>query len=102
MNEKWYLETIKELKESVAKLTKIIDEFSDWTTKRVTKLQSGMIDFKRFYLAKRILNCRDCRGIVIFDWDPPIIMRELNNDTAKLCEKHKKEIDEFNHNYASD
>lgn len=102
LDEKWYLEKIKELEESVGKLTEVVNKLCDWTEKRLTELRSSMIDFERFYLVKRILSCKNCRGIIVFDWEPPIIMKELNNDTAKLCEKHKKELEEFNHNYASD
>lgn len=96
--EEWHLKKLEEMGKFVSGLIGT----SGTLCERIINIESKMIDFERFYLAKRIISCRDCRGIVVFDWEPPIIMKELHNDTAKLCEKHQKELDEFNRKYASD
>jgi len=59
-------------------------------------ITSEMIDAMRFYLMWRILKCPDCEDIKVVDWEPPIYMK------GKVCDKHKKAIEEFNHKYASD
>jgi len=83
-------------RERIEKLEKLVDGLIGATG----KLYNRVIKLELFYLANRILGCNNCHGVVIFDWEIPIIMKELHNDTAKLCPKHQKELDEFNERYA--
>ena len=64
--------------------------------RRIFDLESQVIDVERFYLAFKISQCQKC-NVTILDWGLPIIMSGRN-----ICEKHQKELDEFNRKYASD
>lgn len=98
MDEKWYLEKIRELEDSVGTLTKINRKLYDM----IVSLGSEMIDLKRFYLAFRISQCKDCKSIGVLNWESPITFRALSFHRVELCEKHQKELDEFNRKHASD
>lgn len=75
------------------------EEFRDM---EILKLESSMIDFIRFYLAFRIVHCEEC-NVIVQDWEPPIIFTIAEERTPKIfCEKHKNELEEFNHKYTSD
>lgn len=60
-----------------------------------------MIDAMRFYMVWKILHCPDCKDIEVINWEPPITMRATSSE-SRICKKHEKEMDEFNHKYASD
>lgn len=97
MDEKWYLEKIKGLEDSVGKLIEINEKLWD----RIINLGGEMIDLKRFYLAFKISQCKECNTKVI-DWESPIIFTALDSSKASICKKHQKEMDEFNRRHASD
>jgi len=56
-------------------------------------IEERLTTLEMFYLAKRILGCKNCRGIVIFDWEIPNIMLEISR--GKLCPKHAREFAEL-------
>ena len=96
MDEKWYLEKIKELEDSVGKLIKINGTLWD----RILGLGGELIDLKRFYLAFKISQCGEC-NVQVINWESPIIFTTLNSNRDSICNKHQKELDEFNRKYAS-
>jgi hypothetical protein len=67
----------------------------------IKMLTSEMIDAMRFYMVWKILHCPNCKDIEVVDWEPPIYMK-CTSPNGGLCKKHEKEIEEFNHKYASD
>lgn len=96
MDEKWYLEKIRGLEDSIGKLIEMNGKLWD----RIISLEGEMIDLKRFYLVFKISQCKECNTKVI-DWESPIIFIALSNQNP-LCEQHQKELDEFNRKYSSD
>ena len=69
--------------------------------RRIYELESELIELKRFYLAFRISKCDDC-NVRVMDWESPIFFVALDARKNPICERHQKELDEFNRTHASD
>ena len=59
-----------------------------------------VINLKRFYLAFRISKCPKCK-VEVLTWEAPIVFKSTAPN-GWFCEKHQKQVDEFNRNHASD